>query len=80
LSAAHEAVSGHHGNNYRGRGASRDDAAPDAAARHCEEGVLMATTRWVHYVVPVMVEIDCDNDAISLLQLIFLVRQRVRAR
>jgi hypothetical protein len=25
----------------------------------------MATTRWVRYVVPVMVEIDCDNDAID---------------
>ncbi|ATY17189.1 hypothetical protein CU254_42220 (plasmid) [Amycolatopsis sp. AA4] len=23
------------------------------------------TTRWVRYVVPVMVEIDCDNDAID---------------
>ncbi|MDP9843143.1 hypothetical protein [Streptosporangium lutulentum] len=25
----------------------------------------MATTRWVRYVVPVVVEIDCDNDAID---------------
>jgi hypothetical protein len=25
----------------------------------------MATTRWVRYVVPVMVEIDCDNDTIK---------------
>jgi hypothetical protein len=25
----------------------------------------MATTRWVRYVVPVTVEIDCDNDAID---------------
>jgi hypothetical protein len=25
----------------------------------------MATTRWVRYVVPVMVEIDCDNDQID---------------
>jgi hypothetical protein len=25
----------------------------------------MATTRWVRCVVPVMVEIDCDNDAID---------------
>lgn len=24
----------------------------------------MATARWVRYVVPVMVEIDCDDDAI----------------
>jgi hypothetical protein len=25
----------------------------------------MATTRWIRYVVPVMVEIDCDNDAVG---------------
>lgn len=45
---------------------SPPEAATDAFYSRPEKEVLMATTtRWVRYVVPVMVGIDCDNDELT---------------